>query len=46
MYVTASQIQDSPWFNERWTRKGTELFKFGPTGAAAGESGTTTGRER
>jgi sugar lactone lactonase YvrE len=43
MYVTASHIQDSPWFNERWTRRGTELFKFGPVGTAAGESGTTTG---
>jgi hypothetical protein len=40
MYVTASRIQDLPWFNERWTRRGT---KFGPVEVAAGESGTTTG---
>jgi len=42
MDATASHIQDSPWLNERWTRRGTDLFKFGPSGTAAGESGTMT----
>jgi sugar lactone lactonase YvrE len=30
MYVTASHIQDSPWFNQGWTDKSFTLFKFAP----------------
>jgi sugar lactone lactonase YvrE len=30
MYVTASHIQDSPWFNQTWTDKSFTLFKFAP----------------
>jgi sugar lactone lactonase YvrE len=30
MYVTASHIQDSPWFNPSWTDKSFTLFKFAP----------------
>jgi hypothetical protein len=30
MYVTASHIQDSPWFNQAWTDKSFTLFKFAP----------------
>lgn len=30
MYVTASHIQDSPWFHQAWTNKNFTLFKFPP----------------
>ncbi len=30
IYVTASHIQDSPWFNQGWTSKNFTLFKFKP----------------
>ncbi|RWX30883.1 SMP-30/gluconolactonase/LRE family protein [Rhizobium leguminosarum] len=30
MYVTASHIQDSPWFNQAWTDKNFTLFRFAP----------------
>lgn len=30
IYVTASHIQDSPWFHETWTDKSFTLFKFAP----------------
>jgi len=30
IYVTASHIQDSPWFHRRWTDKNFTLFKFMP----------------
>ncbi|WP_246663549.1 major royal jelly family protein [Phyllobacterium endophyticum] len=30
MYVTASHIQDSPWFHQGWTDKSFTLFKFAP----------------
>lgn len=35
IYVTASHIQDSPWFHMAWTDKNFTLFKFMP-GAANG----------
>lgn len=30
IYVTASHIQDSPWFNQGWTDDAFTLFKFAP----------------
>jgi len=33
IYVTASHIQDSPWFHMAWTDKKFTLFKFMPVGA-------------
>ncbi len=30
IYVTASHIQDSPWFHVAWTDKNFTLFKFMP----------------
>jgi hypothetical protein len=30
IYVTASHIQDSPWFHMAWTDKNFTLFKFMP----------------
>src|SRR4051812_13700212 len=33
IYVTASHIQDSPWFHMAWTDKNFTLFKFLPTEA-------------
>ncbi|MBB3564455.1 sugar lactone lactonase YvrE [Rhizobium sp. BK512] len=30
LYITASHIQDSPWFNEGWTDTSFTLFKFAP----------------
>jgi sugar lactone lactonase YvrE len=30
IYVTASHIQDSPWFNKDWTDDGFTLFRFKP----------------
>jgi sugar lactone lactonase YvrE len=33
IYVTASHIQDSPWFHMAWTDKTFSLFKFMPNGA-------------
>jgi hypothetical protein len=30
IYVTASHIQDSPWFHMAWTDKNFALFKFMP----------------
>jgi len=36
LYVTTSDIQSSPWFNEKgWTRKGFALWKIAPDDAAA-----------
>lgn len=35
IYVTASHIQDSPWFHMAWTDKGFALFKFMPGGLNA-----------
>jgi len=45
IYVTASHIQDSPWFHEKgWVRKSFALFKFSPP-AQAGSS-TAGGSDR
>jgi sugar lactone lactonase YvrE len=45
MYVTASHIQDSPWFHEQgWTRKGTELWRFSPTGEPVATTGSRPSR--
>jgi sugar lactone lactonase YvrE len=30
MYITASHIQDSPWFHQQWTDDSFTLFKFTP----------------
>lgn len=30
MYITASHIQDSPWFHQGWTDNSFTLFKFAP----------------
>ncbi|RFB88685.1 gluconolactonase [Rhizobium leguminosarum bv. trifolii] len=30
MYITASHIQDSPWFHQQWTDDSFTLFKFAP----------------
>ncbi|TCR96250.1 major royal jelly protein [Rhizobium sp. BK418] len=30
MYITASHIQDSPWFHQGWTDDSFSLFKFAP----------------
>ncbi|WP_245292901.1 SMP-30/gluconolactonase/LRE family protein [Pararhizobium arenae] len=30
MYITASHIQDSPWFHQAWTNDSFTLFKFTP----------------
>ena len=36
LYVTTSDIQSSPWFNEKgWARKGFALWKITPPHAAA-----------
>jgi sugar lactone lactonase YvrE len=35
IYVTASHIQDSPWFHMAWTDKNFTLFKFSPGAADA-----------
>lgn len=40
IYVTASHIQDSPWFHMAWTDKNFTLFKFMPGG------GDTAGSHR
>jgi hypothetical protein len=40
IYVTASHIQDSPWFHMSWTDKNFGLFKFMPT------EGSTVGSRR
>jgi len=34
--VTASHIQDSPWFHMAWTDKNFTLFKFMPEGSTVG----------
>ncbi|WP_244422178.1 SMP-30/gluconolactonase/LRE family protein [Bradyrhizobium sp. ORS 285] len=40
IYVTASHIQDSPWFHMAWTDKNFTLFKFSPVqGSAVGSHG-------
>jgi sugar lactone lactonase YvrE len=36
IYVTASHIQDSPWFHMAWTDKNFTLFKFMPEGSTVG----------
>jgi sugar lactone lactonase YvrE len=36
IYVTASHIQDSPWFHMSWTDKNFTLFKFMPDAKAVG----------
>lgn len=36
IYVTASHIQDSPWFHTAWTDKTFTLFKFMPGDTAGG----------
>jgi sugar lactone lactonase YvrE len=33
IYITASHIQDSPWFHMAWTDKSFSLFKFMPDSA-------------
>ncbi|UFW48542.1 MULTISPECIES: L-dopachrome tautomerase-related protein [Bradyrhizobium] len=38
VYVTASHIQDSPWFHMTWTDKNFTLFKFMPREANAAAS--------
>lgn len=38
IYVTASHIQDSPWFHMTWTDKNFALFKFMPEGNTVGSS--------
>ncbi|WP_398466612.1 L-dopachrome tautomerase-related protein [Tardiphaga sp.] len=35
IYITASHIQDSPWFHAAWTDKKFTLFKFMPDGIGA-----------
>lgn len=35
VYVTASHIQDSPWFHMAWTDRNFVLFKFRPEAAAS-----------
>lgn len=35
IYVTASHIQDSPWFHMAWTDRNFVLFKFRPEAAAS-----------
>lgn len=43
VYVTASHIQDSPWFHMAWTDKNFTLFKFMPRdSSAAASDGTST----
>ena len=36
IYVTASHIQDSPWFHKDWVRKDFSLFRIGPQQEATG----------
>jgi hypothetical protein len=36
LYVTASHIQDSPWFHLGWTDKHFALFSFTADGATSG----------
>lgn len=40
IYVTASHIQDSPWFHDKgWASKDFALFKLSPPTDAAGSAG-------
>jgi len=44
IYVTASHIQDSPWFHEKgWVRKDFALFKVSPPVGATGSAGGASG---
>ena len=45
MYITASHIQDSPWFNPGWVDDSFTLFKFTPLKQAAAGDGDTIWRE-
>jgi sugar lactone lactonase YvrE len=45
IYVTASHIQDSPWFHMAWTDKNFTLFKFMPNGGNTLGSGRESRRQ-
>jgi sugar lactone lactonase YvrE len=45
VYVTASHIQDSPWFHVAWTDKNFTLFKFMPRDPNAATSGNASKRK-
>ncbi|KRQ12671.1 L-dopachrome tautomerase-related protein [Bradyrhizobium sp. DASA03076] len=45
IYVTASHIQDSPWFHMAWTDKSFTLFKFMPRDPGAVTSGSASKRK-
>jgi hypothetical protein len=44
IYVTASHIQDSPWFHAAWTHNNFTLFKFMPGANAVRSQGEQSRR--